>query len=944
MKTKKSLLAFLGTASAACLAFGAAFASPASDSVSAENAAVFYDFSQSVESEMGSIAGFYDFRSVGGKLKADYRYEADNGFTRVGYLNRKIALNEPKYISLDFASAGSVLDIALIDASAAVKPWENPSVAFHVNASGWLTLNKNTIDLGPNWLADYTGAGSCIGDGEHKLEIISDGTNLTFKVDGVDAFVGTTIAIPANEVYIAFQTNDKNSSIDNLYIADSAPTASSSVKEFAFNTPTDNLSFTSAHWNGWSVKNGVYSPKDEGAVTMDGTSLTGINGSATKYNEVISTSGTKYISMDFYTKSGVLDIGLLDTAAENIWGNGLFVHLPNYQNIMAVTGNVDVGTWYDGASVNYADGATHTLEIFINNGKVTYKVDGATPIYSGATEAFDAPAENVYLAFRATDIGTYIDNLYIAETAPKASEDISFNFDGANEVSSVFSAWNSAGWSQAGGKYVPSVNWASISSTKKLNLTEIDSISLDFKLSSADTDKQFNVGFFADNTAVTDAGTGKNFSVGATLFLGSSFTRNHWVVDTAADFYDDIVHTMKIDVVDGYLELSIDGVSYDLLKTEIPADEVYMLMQLTSTESYVDNLYIDYKTPTFDVVIKDASGNTITTDAANGEYELKDVATSGEVTFGYEVNGELLQVGDTITVTEATEIIALVGAFQMEDGASIRTDVPTGMRFTSELSNDVYEYLTAKGGVLGTLIAKADDITSGTTVDYSLLTPSANLTKLDIKNTVGSVKDGNYVFKGVIVSIDESHYDWFFAARAYFTVTYADGATETFYTNGTSRSVAFVAKEAYNDRNETKEGEYQNLTTEGDYSPYTEDELEVMYGFCESILEANVATAYVAPYGNDDNSGYTLRRAVASVEKALEIVEGQDNATVYFADGEYEITETVSLYGNVTLKSVNEGGATFSGASVADGIVEKTDSKLGRVWEISAKKKQINYI
>ena len=156
--------------------------------------------------------------------------------------------------------------------------------------------------------------------------------------------------------------------------------------------------------------------------------------------------------------------------------------------------------------------------------------------------------------------------------------------------------------------------------------------------------------------------------------------------------------------------------------------------------------------------------------------------------------------------------------------------------------------------------------------------------------------------------------------------------------------MAYVAKEAYNDRNETQEGEYQNLTTEGDYSPYTEDELNVMYGFCESVLEANVATAYVAPYGNDDNSGYTLRKAVATVEKALEIVEGQENATVYFADGEYEISETVSLYGNVTLKSVNEGGATLSGANVADGIVEKTDSELGRVWEISAKKKQINYI
>ena len=116
-----------------------------------------------------------------------------------------------------------------------------------------------------------------------------------------------------------------------------------------------------------------------------------------------------------------------------------------------------------------------------------------------------------------------------------------------------------------------------------------------------------------------------------------------------------------------------------------------------------------------------------------------------------------------------------------------------------------------------------------------------------------------------------------------------------------------------------------------------------MYGFCENVLEANVAVVYVSPSGSDTNSGYTKRRAVASLEKALEIVEGQDGATVCFLDGEYEIDQTVALYSGVTLKGLN-GNATISGASVADQIVEKMDSELGRVWEISAKKKPINYM
>ena len=94
--------------------------------------------------------------------------------------------------------------------------------------------------------------------------------------------------------------------------------------------------------------------------------------------------------------------------------------------------------------------------------------------------------------------------------------------------------------------------------------------------------------------------------------------------------------------------------------------------------------------------------------------------------------------------------------------------------------------------------------------------------------------------------------------------------------------------------------------------------------------------------GDDDNNGVVATKAVATIARALEIVEGQENATVYLLDGEYEVAETISLPSNVALKSLNAGGAVLSGATVATEIVEKTDSELGRVREIPCKKKPLN--
>ena len=127
-----------------------------------------------------------------------------------------------------------------------------------------------------------------------------------------------------------------------------------------------------------------------------------------------------------------------------------------------------------------------------------------------------------------------------------------------------------------------------------LDLSKNQEITFDVFLSSTDANKQFNVGFFSqENLADTAAqGSGKKYSLGSTLYLGASFTRNHWIADVGATLYNDTWHSVKISVVDGKMSIAVDGVAYDALTTDIPANSAYMLMQSTSTANLLDNLKI----------------------------------------------------------------------------------------------------------------------------------------------------------------------------------------------------------------------------------------------------------------------------------------------------------------------------------------------------------------
>ena len=606
---KKKFLILLASLSVACTAAGAALANSNVSAKAATPVSVDLDFTDTMDSAaFKAPTSNYGWKVAKGALTPDNSMTPNN---QIAYLDQAIALNENKYISLDFYVKTSAFDFVLVPDAETLNPWAT-GIGVHTNPSGWMTLNTN-LDLGPGWLSDYTGAGSCVDGYAHKLEITSDGTNLTFKIDGVDAFAEKTVAIPANSVRV-FVRADKDSYIDNLYIASSKPTATTAAVDVDFTDKTDLNDFTAmAPTNGWTGGNGKYHPVDAGAL---------YNASATKYNQALDLTGKKYISFDFYSTAATFDVGLLDTAAGNMWGNGLFIHLPfSDGNTIGINSNIDcpAGTYYDGMSINCIDGKAHTLEIFVDSGKVSYALDGNALVGNGGTAQFNAPANQAYLVFRAVGTESYIDNLYIADSAPT---DVALHFDAIKDET-AFTAWNSAGWTTADGGFAAKTNWASTMLTKALDLTKNQEITFDVYLSSAeasDANRQFNVGFFAEEDLATASTSvnGKNYSFGATLFLSKNFGRQQWIADVGATLYNDTWHSVKITVQDKKMSIAVDGVAYDQLTTDIPADTAYMLLQTTSTATRLDNLqgFVYYEeTPaiTYTVTFKNWDGTVLQT-------------------------------------------------------------------------------------------------------------------------------------------------------------------------------------------------------------------------------------------------------------------------------------------------------------------------------------------
>ena len=160
--------------------------------------------------------------------------------------------------------------------------------------------------------------------------------------------------------------------------------------------------------------------------------------------------------------------------------------------------------------------------------------------------------------------------------------------------------------------------------------------------------------------------------------------------------------------------------------------------------------------------------------------------------------GKLYSPTEVINLTAVTAFAPVTMGVTNEAGASIRLDLPTGIRFGTQIDKTFYETLGASA-VYGVKVARKDVLTEG---GFAALTDENSVSYTSAQEGFCWVTEGES-FRTVLMNINEANYQTELSWSAFVTVTYADGKTATYYADYTEadncRSLAQVASRALQD-------------------------------------------------------------------------------------------------------------------------------------------------
>ncbi len=189
-----------------------------------------------------------------------------------------------------------------------------------------------------------------------------------------------------------------------------------------------------------------------------------------------------------------------------------------------------------------------------------------------------------------------------------------------------------------------------------------------------------------------------------------------------------------------------------------------------------------------------------------------DMKAGGWLNLRYKTGGrDTVSTISKASLIESTDETLVSGGIKLLDGAQVRYDEPTGLRFITNVNTSVETELTSLGATdikYGTLIVPKDYLEDTEFTKKAFAEKGTNI--LDIEYTGDKAQKGEgentyFEMKAAIVNIKAGNYKREFVARAY--VTYKIGETEyTTYSDynlvDNSRSVNFVANKLINDKTE----------------------------------------------------------------------------------------------------------------------------------------------
>lgn len=239
------------------------------------------------------------------------------------------------------------------------------------------------------------------------------------------------------------------------------------------------------------------------------------------------------------------------------------------------------------------------------------------------------------------------------------------------------------------------------------------------------------------------------------------------------------------------------------------------------------------ETASFEVTV---DVNTVTFNgqviAAGESYTVEEGLYTGKsLLIGYKADGALYAVGDTITLTKDIVLEAVTVDFKMLYGASVRLDETASIRFTAIVNT---EELSALEQLMG-----SDKVSYGMTLKPDGIDKTY---AIDSKNegfdTAVYKYDADYtLYSAVMTKIPENNYTTELTATGYIKVVYTDGDIATLsckiadkkggdVKESNVRSLADVAKAAYNDRTTVADEKYKYEVADGSFSPYTKAQLD----------------------------------------------------------------------------------------------------------------------
>lgn len=562
-----------------------------------------YTTEKSIDFSVATDANLFS-TTYGGYSIVDGVFKANNGWANT-YLSDAISLTTDKVISFDFClpeetDVNHQFNVGLTNVSGG--NFEG-GLSWHFYYSGnhsveLVTLNTafgNTYD---GWKADTV---ADYYDGQkHTMTITITDKVASFQIDGNDVLKNEEVGMDA--LYLVFQATSTEYSIDNIKIESEIPEYR--TLDVDFDTAADAGVFTTSY-GGYTVSDGVFKANNAWANTY-------LNGQ-------IPLDKDKEISFDFCLPEETdvnhqFNVGLTNVSGSTFTG-GLSWHF--YYNtthsVELVTLNTAFGNTYDGwkadTVADYYDGQTHTMTITITDKVASFKIDGNDVLKSEAV-GLDAPT----LVFQATSTAYSIDNLKIKEienipTPPGPSvleyseQDIDFD---VVEDGDVFATTN-GGWTVADGVYKASSGWATTYLNCLVPLNEDKEISFDFCLkNNEDANYQFNFALVdIDGQTVTTDFAGhfyKHEQHGEILTLNRDFSSPSgagWIGDNTNNYNDNAVHNMIIQVQDGKATIYIDEIVV-FENVAVNLTEAFLVLQATSTDTYVDNFKVSDTLTTMD--------------------------------------------------------------------------------------------------------------------------------------------------------------------------------------------------------------------------------------------------------------------------------------------------------------------------------------------------------